>query len=214
MKRLSKLIKVIGWSLLVAVVISIVTGLVIRHNLTKSRYTYYLELELTSNYWGTKCKVVDEIDRFIKSNAPTSNLSSIVLLNECDDQGIDVRLPLAQGLNESHYGTKGLATKTNSVFNLGAFDGHGYDKILGIYKYSHPNESVRPYLKKLKKSYLGNVKTEWDLVKNFVNLSGNRYASYEKYEQELQITLDRISKETKLDSLLLAYDHLKRDLNR
>lgn len=214
MMKLSKSVKVIGWLFSAIIIVLVVASLIAKNNLTKSKYAYYQKMELETHYWEVKCKVVDEVKSFMAANAPTTNISSIMLVNLCDEFDIDVRFVLAQGLIESHYGTKGLATKTNSVWNMGAYDGATYEQILGVYKYSHPNESIKPYLKKLKKNYLGNSKTEWDLVSNFVDLNGHRYATYEKYEDELKIALDRIENETTLGSLLLEYDHLKRDLNR
>lgn len=215
MQKLQKTVKWVCYIVTALVALLVIPSYFIaRNQLTKSNFAYYQELEYENEYWEVKCKVVEEVNNFIYSCAPTSNLSAIMLVNLCDEFNIDVRLPLAQGLAESHYGTKGLATKTNSVWNMGAFDGKTYHQILGIYKYSHPNESIRPYLKKLKEDYLGYEKTESDLLENFVNLSGNRYASYEHYEAELKQHMTRINSETELDSLLLRYSQLKRDLNR
>ena len=181
------------------------------------RYTHYSydshqELELA--YWKCKSEVVDEISDYMNKKVSYHNLSALVILNACDKYGIDVRLPLSQGLIESHYGTCGLASKTNSVFNMGAFDGNKLDKILKIHKYTHPNQSVEPYLSKLRTSYLGDSKTEQDLLNEFVTLSGRRYASYDKYERELKIIWDDINSTTRLDSLLDVYRFLKVELNR
>jgi beta-N-acetylglucosaminidase len=136
------------------------------------------------------------------------------MLNACDKYNIDIRLLLSQGLIESHYGTRGLAYHTNSVFNMGTFDGTPLDKILNIHKYIHPNQSIEPYLINLRNSYLGNTKTEQDLLNNFVNLCGKRYASYDKYEKELKIIWDDINSITKLDSLITIYQILKAELGR
>jgi hypothetical protein len=62
--------------------------------------------------------------------------------------------------------------------------------------------------------YLGDLRTEYDLLKSFTTIEGNkRYASNKLYEQELRITWDEINRVTKLDSLLGRYDYLKRELN-
>lgn len=123
-------------------------------------------------------------------------------------------MALAQGKVESHFGTKGLAVRTNSVWNMGAYDGHSIDKILGIYKYAHPNLSIEPYLKLIKYNYLVNNKVELDLLNNFVDKSGNRYASYDKYESELKIVWNELDSTTKLDSLLSIYKKYRLELNR
>ena len=178
------------------------------------RIAYYMQLEYEQEYWNCRGDVIEEIKKFIDKNAPGNKLSPYVLLTECDRYNVDIRFVLAQGLLESHYGTKGLAKKTNSVFNMGAFDGHGFDKIIGKYKYPDPNASISPYLKTLVKRYIVDGKTEWDLLNNFVDINGKRYASYKNYESELKSTIGRINVETKLDSLLTQYSYLKDELQR
>lgn len=159
-------------------------------------------------------EIIEDMNGFVQSKVENTNMSSLMLLNLCDKYNIDVRLPLSQGLIESHYGTKGLAFKTNSIFNMGAYDGWKYDKILGIYKYTHPNMSIEPYLKSLSNNYLTEGKTEADLLKNFVNSNGSRYASYKGYESELRLTWGEINSTTRLDSLLQEYNYYKLELNR
>lgn len=183
-----------------------------RHYRTQYRYSNLEEIELS--YWNCKYEIIEEMNGFVQSKVENTNMSSLMLLNLCDKYNIDVRLPLSQGLIESHYGTKGLAFKTNSIFNMGAYDGWKYDKILGIYKYAHPNMSIEPYLKTLSRSYLAEDKTEADLLKNFVNSSGSRYASYKGYESELRLTWAEINSTTRLDSLLREYNYYKLELNR
>ena len=146
-----------------------------RHYRTQYKYSNLEEIELS--YWNCKYEIIEDMNGFVQSKVENTNMSSLMLLNLCDKYNIDVRLPLSQGLIESHYGTKGLAFKTNSIFNMGAYDGWKYDKILGIYKYTHPNMSIEPYLKSLSNNYLTEDKTEEDLLKNFVNSNGSRYAS-------------------------------------
>lgn len=145
----------------------------------------------------------------MKTVAENHNISALELLNGCDKYSIDVRLALAQGKVESHFGTQGLASKTNSVWNYKAFDGYKLNEIPKDGKYTHPNLSIEPYLKLIRESYLGDQKTERDLLNKFVNLSGKRYASNELYEQELKLAWSEIDKTTKLDSLLNRYRYLK-----
>lgn len=206
-RRIFKMIFIIFSILLISL------GVLGQYRHYRTNYTYdYLE-EINLSYWNCKYEIVQDMDEFIYSKVENTNMSSLVLLNLCDKHNIDVRLPLSQGLIESHYGTKGLATKTNSIFNMGAYDGWKYDKILGIYKYTHPNVSIEPYLKSLSKNYLGEDKTESDLLKNFVNVNGDRYASYKGYERELKIVWDEINNTTRLDSLLQEYHYYKLELN-
>ena len=132
--------------------------------------------ELQLEYWKCKYDIVQEMDSYMKTVAENHNISALELLNGCDKYSIDVRLALAQGKVESHFGTQGLASKTNSVWNYKAFDGYKLNEIPKDGKYTHPNLSIEPYLKLIRESYLGDQKTERDLLNKFVNLSGKRYA--------------------------------------
>ena len=80
-----------------------------------------------------------------------------------------------------------LHLKTNSVWNVGAFDGYSADKqIRKGYGFKHPDYSIEPYLKLLTTRYLIEGKTEEELLDNFVDINGNRYASCEEYESKLR----------------------------
>ena len=118
------------------------------------------------------------------------------------NSGLDICFVLAQGENESHFGTTGLARKTNSVFNVYAFDGQSHEQISEKGKYKHPNYSVAPYIELLKKDYLVDGKTEYDLMDGqYVNKNGARYASSETYEKALLAKFMKIKQNTKIDSL-------------
>jgi len=159
-------------------------------------------------YWECKSKIVDEIEFFINKKASYASIDPVLVIRNSDKYDIDPRLFLAQGLLESHFGTKGLARKTNSVCNVGAWD----DGTI-THTYDHPNLSIEPYFKLLRNNYLVD-KTEEELLQNFVNKDGNRYASYALYEKELKIVWEEINKITKLDSLLQAYRFYKLQLYR
>lgn len=163
-------------------------------------------------YWQIKAELVDSIQNYINKIAPSSDLSASILLNECIEANVNVAFALAQGQKESHYGTKGLGAKTNSVFNIGAYDEYNYEKINKIHKYDHPNLSIKPYLKLLNKKYLVNGRTEQDLLCSFVDVNGKRYASYTKYEEELKNIIKKINK-TKIESLYVDFLNLKTKLN-
>lgn len=165
----------------------------------------FLENEL--RYWQCKAEIVNEVSLFM-NRTPNHNLSPVLVVKYAEKFDVDVRLFLTQGKNESHFGTKGLARKTNSVCNVGA-----WDEGTITHRYDHPDESIQPYFKLIKENYLVN-KTEEDLLENFVDKNGNRYASYQYYEPELKVTWENINRTTKLDSLLAAYRYCKIELNR
>ena len=169
--------------------------------------------EYELKYWETKAQLVDEVQNYINTVAPTSNLRACILVDACEKYNIEVKFALAQGEIESHFGTKGLASKTNSVWNVGAYDDHFYSKIMGTYKYSHPNESIEPYLKLLYEKYLTN-EVEEGLLRNFVDHNGNRFASDKNYEERLKYKYKYIGNNTQIDSLTTQLQYWAIKCNR
>ena len=167
------------------------------------KYTSYEIYNETNKlvYDSIKLALLNEVDRYILEVAPTSSLSGLVIINNCIKYDIDICFVLSQAEQESHFGTQGLARKTNSVFNVYAFDGHDYNMINKKGKYDHPNDCVEPYIKLLKRDYLVNGKTEYDMLDKYVNKHGKRYASSETYEAALQKNFSKIKTTTRIDSL-------------
>lgn len=161
------------------------------------------ECVMRLKYDAAKCALVNEIDAYIKGVAPFSSLDGYVVAEECLKNSVDVCFVLAQGEQESHFGTTGLARKTNSVFNVFAFDGLTHNEISSKGKYAHPNYSVPAYISLLKSDYLVGDKTEYELMENggYVNKNGARYASSETYEKSLYDKFAKIKTTTKIDSL-------------
>lgn len=141
-------------------------------------------------------KLIDEVSKYInKYSENSSKLDVEYLIEMCDYYKIDIKFVLAQAQLESQFGTKGLAAKTNSVFNVGA---HDDGTILNTY--SHPNKSIEPYMLLLKTQYIKQGKTEYDLIKKkqFVNYGGKRYATCPSYEQRLSRIILNIDLETNI----------------
>lgn len=161
----------------------------------------------------TYCSLVFEVDKYITSIAPDSKVSANIFVDLCDEYNIDIRLALTQGHIESHFATKGTAAKTNSIFNVGAFDGYPASmQIKNGYGYKHPDYSIEPYLKLLTTRYLVNGKSEKDLLKNFVDKSGHRYASSKEYELSLTNQWKKINNVTNIAPLYNEYKELKNKL--
>jgi len=135
-------------------------------------------------------QLVNEVDDLIKRYAPKSQLSSELLVMNSLKYNLDIVFVLAQGLLESHFGTKGTAVKTNSVWNVGSYDnGKNYNY------YDDPNESIEPYMKLINERYLmtsdsinENNKNLIDLLKDrgYKNGIGKRYATARRYEESLR----------------------------
>lgn len=168
-------------------VVLVVTAIGFSVTFNKSnKYVFKIQREnMELMYEGARADLVQCIDSTIRVYAPVTCMNGIEILRQCEEYGIDIFFVLSQAHLESHFGTKGMAAKTNSVFNVYAYDGHDFNKINKNGKYTHPDLSITPYLKLLKNRYLVDGKTEMDLMNNYVDVNGNRYASSPEYEVNL-----------------------------
>ena len=199
--------KIAGISLAIIGTFMLICGIAYILSFAGKRNQQYSPLKVetcvyTLKYDAAKLEIVNEVDKYIKSVAPQSSLDAYVIVEECLNNSLDICFVLAQGEQESHFGTTGLARRTNSVFNVYAFDGHSHEQISEKGKYKHPNYSVAPYIELLKNDYLVDGKTEYDLMDGeYVNKHGKRYASSETYEKSLLAKYTKIRQTTKIDSL-------------
>lgn len=176
---------------------------------TENTKKYYIESEtIPSTSYDVleivKQEMIEEVDKYITKTAPKSKLKAEVLVDECLNHNVDLVFVIAQAQAESHFGTKGLASKTNSVWNVGAYDKFDYVRINKKYKYKDPNKSIKPYLNLLTNRYLVN-KTEKDLMKNFVDKHNKRYASNKSYEKDLNRLYRQICNNTRINNLQDEY---------
>ena len=163
----------------------------------KYTYAYDCIKEAEITYWDYKCALVNEVQTYINTISPSSNLRGYALVEECEKYSVDICFALSQAEIESHFGTKGVASKLNSVFNVGIYDGKTAEEIDNKYKFYYLNESIEPYLKLLNERYLVN-KTEQDLMNEFVDINGNRYASNPNYENMISDKYKYITENTKI----------------
>ena len=154
---------------------------------------------------GVRDDIVTEIDNYIDSVANDSGLNGIRLFELCDKYGVDVRFAMAQAEAESHFGTKGVAAKTNMVWNVKAYDNRTADDMIkkGDAK-KHPDMSIEPYLILLTNEYLVNGKTEYDMFDKFVDSNGKRYASNPNYETRI-FSPDRVRVQGRIAMLIRSY---------
>ena len=161
-------------------------------------YLYDCMMEAELNYWDAKTTLVTEVQNYISQIAPSSNLRGYAIVEECEKYNIDPIFVLAQAEIESHFGTKGLGSKFNNVFNVDV-----HDKVKGKadmnkkYIFDYPNQSIEPYLQLLTNNYLPG-KLEVDLMQNYVDINGSRYASDPDYETKLQSKYKFIEENTKI----------------
>lgn len=154
-----------------------------------------------------KDKVYDklywEVRTYMDKTAPDSELDPAYLTQKCLEYNMDIVFVLAQGVLESHLGTKGKAKETNSVWNVGTYDNGQI-----LYQYSSPNESVEPYMQLLKKKYLINVTSKGDTIykdlhhlvedRGYINYKGDRFASAWGYENSMRKLIIKIDMETSI----------------
>lgn len=157
--------------------------------------------EAELSYYSYKNDLTKVVKNYIDSVAPTSSLNGYAIVDYCEKYDLDIKFVLAQAQTESKFGTTGLAKKTNSVFNVGAFDKFTIDEINGRYKYKHPDHSIEPYMRLLYKDYIVKNKTELDLMAKYVNKNGQRYASNTNYEKDILTLYKNIDKKTNISHL-------------
>lgn len=182
-------------------------------NIDHARDAYVGRLE--SKFDAAREALAIEVDKYISTVAPTADIDALNLIDLCAEYNVDLRLALAQGHVESHFGTKGTAARTNSIFNVGAYDGYSAAKqIKNGYGYKHPDYSVEPYLRLLTTKYLVDGKTEEDMLENFVDMHGHRYASCTTYESMLKSKWDKMDSIANITEAYRTYKKYKLKLGR
>ena len=160
-----------------------------------TRYTYTgISEEAMIKHTLTK-----EVEAYINKVSPKSNISPKEIVNKCIEHDIDIAFVLAQGQLESNFGVSGIASRTNSVWNVNSYDNRTAEYIKkNKLNYEHPDHSIEPYIRLIKTKYLGNNRTVHDLMTNFTSQSGHRYASSMEYEKLLKSIYNKISKTTNI----------------
>lgn len=162
----------------------------------------YKEQKLAAERDSLKQELEDGVRNYIRSQFPSSKLSAEKLVNECVNNDFDLILALAQGQIESGFGTVGSAKRTGSVWNVGA-----YENQTPRCRYRHPNESIRPYIKLVKKRYLGDRKKVKHLLNDYKDINGHKYASAGNYEAKLSSLYNYI-KSSDLGKIYFKYKAL------
>lgn len=190
----------IGWGIYQDVKINALRA---NHQIEYEKYSYPYDcmMEAELNYLDTKIQLTREVQAYIDKVAPTSNIRGYAIVDECEKYNVDICFVLAQAEIESHFGTKGLGSKFNNVFNVDV-----HDKVKGKkdmnkkYIYQYPNESIEPYLQLLTNKYLVN-KLESDLLVKYVDVNGSRYATDVDYEAKLRSKYNYIVDNTNIVKL-------------
>ena len=149
-----------------------------------------------------KQQMVIEVTNYIKKQAPKSNDSiADYLIEHSIKYNIDLCFMMSQTEIETNFGTTGAGRESSkrSLFGVHIYPGTPFKG------YKNYNIAVEDYCKLLRKSYLVKGRDEQYLMKNYINRSGNRYAAAGKYEVHLRNTYNKITRNTFIDELQLAY---------
>jgi len=163
-----------------------------------------------------KLELIGEVNGYITKMAPKSKLSADYLVEKCLEYDTDIVFVLSQGLLESHFGTKGTAVKSNSVWNVGSWDDGQIRS-----RYKNQNESIEPYLKLINEDYFITITSRGDTInrnlyhlvqdKGYKNYNGQRYATAKGYENAMRKLMIRIDEET---AIAFYQDIMKLDNNQ
>lgn len=136
--------------------------------------------------------LITEIDNYIRKQSPNANekLSNIIAENGLNNN-IDICFLMAQTQNETNFGTSGIGKENSkkSIFGIRSR------------KYDNYEKAIKDYCFIIKTKYLGENRSEKDLMNNFTSLSGLRYAEASSYEYYLKITYKAIKRKTKINEI-------------
>ena len=140
---------------------------------------------------SVRTEFIQAVDKYITKLFPASRLTAHSLVTTCETYKFDIVFAMAQGQIESGFGTAGKDKRTNS-----AWDGRSVTAMnkLGL-DFTHPDQSIEPYIVLVKTNYLGDKRTYNDLMNRYVTLSGHRH------ESSLRQTYNRIVRTTNIQEL-------------
>lgn len=150
-----------------------------------------------------KKNLTNEVSMYILDNSKHKDTSFVIeisehIVNRALDNHIDICFILAQGHLETHFGSYGIGKSRKSIF--------------GVYKYyGSYTECIDYYINLLSRSYLVN-KTEKQLMENYVNKSGYRYAGDKQYEHKLKNFYYKVNKSTSISMLQKKYKNLNTEV--
>ena len=147
-----------------------------------------------------KNDLTNEVSTYILNNSRHTDTLFVTeisehIVNRALDNHIDICFILAQGHLETGFGSYGIGKSKKSIF--------------GVYKH-HNNyiECIDYYICLLRSNYLVN-KTEKQLMNNYVNKHGYRYAEDKKYEHWLKNYYSKVNKSTSISELQQKYKNLR-----
>lgn len=150
-----------------------------------------------------KSEIISEVSSYIETYAPNSEMSPKAIVEKCLDKDYVISLLLAQAHIESHFGTKGRAKRTNSVFGIRAYD----DGTNALF-YATPNDAIDHYIEVMNNYYLKD-NPPLEVLKRGLTRGNARYASDPSYEIKIITKINQINGEYHIDKLQEMYQDLK-----
>ena len=159
------------------------------------------EIEVNNN--PTKESIIESINKeaitFVKKYYPNCpDIISTYIVKKGLENDIDICFMLAQTQLETSFGKAGIGRASSRHSLFGVERRH----------YSNYVDAINDYVKLLKTSYLVKGRTEQNLLKNYVNKGGYRYAGNPNYEVSLRKYYNTICNVTKIKSLQNQYKKL------
>ena len=143
-----------------------------------------------------KNDLTSEVSTYILNNSKHTDKLFVTeisehIVNKALDNHIDICFILAQGHLETAFGSYGIGKSKKSIF--------------GVYKhYESYIECIDYYVYLLCNSYLVN-KTEKQLMNNYINKNGYRYAEDKNYEYKLKNYYSKVNNSTSISELQSKY---------
>ncbi|MCH5166953.1 MAG: glucosaminidase domain-containing protein [Erysipelotrichales bacterium] len=152
-------------------------------------------------------ELIKETKEYILKTVPKakSNVEMVVepMVEHALGNNIELSFMLAQAQIETAFGTAGIG-RANSKKSM-----------FGVMKrtYETYEDCILHYIVNLKKNYLVNGRTIHHLMKNYVTVSGYRYAGDRSYESKVKRLYLHIKSKTKIDSLEDEYRKIEKLLS-
>lgn len=154
-------------------------------NVKKTVSSYFSYIDLSTDE-GIK-QYAEICQKFIDSRPSnllgiTGDMMAKAAAAVFDTGYVPPELALAQLATEGGFANKPNARpiRTQNPYNIGNVD-DGTNQ-----SFSNVSDAIKAYYKLMAKDYLSSTKSPDDLLKNFVNKAGNRYASAKNYESTLK----------------------------
>ena len=158
-------------------------------------------LKLDSIIWTDSLKsirssLIAEVGSFINQKSPSSKMSPANLVDVCLNEDFDITLAMSQAHVETNFGT---GNKSNSAFGVSKS------------RFSHPDKSVRPYVKVMKKSYVRHQTVD-QALNNGLKVEGSKchkYSTSPDYASTVKRVRMTIKQQTQIFHLQSEYAQIK-----